>query len=90
MQVAEGKVGPPPDKEVSTLGRPILMHQHSPSLSLSSSFLDLLPIFPPLPSCLGLPLQPNLLFPVHVDWCLPFAASGATRYGVVWNMHDDR
>ncbi|GJR91089.1 putative reverse transcriptase domain-containing protein [Tanacetum coccineum] len=41
MQVAEGKVGPPPDKEVSTLGRPIL-HQH-PSLHLLLPFPDLLP-----------------------------------------------
>ncbi|GKG62536.1 hypothetical protein Tco_0634309, partial [Tanacetum coccineum] len=51
MQVAEGKVGPPPDKEVSTLGRPIL-HQHS-SLPLLLPFPDL----PPPPPSMGLPLQ---------------------------------
>ncbi|GJS06522.1 hypothetical protein Tco_0363318 [Tanacetum coccineum] len=57
MQVAEGKVGPPPDKGVSILGRPIVRQLPSLLLLLPLPFPDLLRIF--LPSSIsGLHLRP--------------------------------
>ncbi|GJU96371.1 hypothetical protein Tco_0257581 [Tanacetum coccineum] len=44
MQVAEGNVGPPPDKGVSILGRPIV-HQLPFLLLFPPHFPDLLPDF---------------------------------------------